>query len=429
MPLTRRGLLSSTAALAGSRLLPSVPIAAVAGLAPIPAHAWALEALSVVSTVAGMIGAHNRRGGAMISAMNEKLDLVVGQVASLQHSVGVVLDRLAALPDRIDDLLKENETRTARIAIKAALGRYEDQIHSVRSNYASLEAYRQDPRAMADLQAVLNDFYNAWGTLKAQKAYDPYTALLVPSAIALEHSMLLLRGDGTGVIADRLQKNLEWFDKVAEPAVPTSAAAYRLGAATRLQGLAEQASATHFGRTLGMKPGTALYDCVGVNDYRAGTPSRTRPIRGFSSDMWHEMPGLPPRHGPSERMVANVSLEERPVVVPARAIGEERDATADFTRPVLTRLPSSGVLQAADPQVSALAARVQTVDEPDGNKRAAIMRDMIERSPKAVDFQALELLLPEIARERARISFATASMLVMSEARPRLEAVIRDLRA
>lgn len=429
MPLTRRGLLSSSAALAGSRLLPSVSIASVTILSPAPAHAWVLEALSVVSTVAGMIGAHNRRGGAMISAMNEKLDVVVGQVASLQHSVGVVLDRLAALPDRIDDLLRENETRNARIAVKATLGRYADQIHSVRSNYPSLEAYRRDSRAMPDLQAVLNDFYKAWGTLKAQEAYDPYTALLVPSAIALEHSMLLLRGDEGPVIADRLQRNFEWFDKVADAAVPTSAAAYRLGAATRLQGLVEQASATHFGRALGMKPGMALYDCVGVNDYREGIPSRMRPIPGMSADLWHEMPGRPPRHGPAERMVANVSLEERPVVVPARAIGAERDVTADFTRPVLTRLPSSGVLQAADPQVSALPARVQTVNEPDGNKRAAIMRDMIERSPRAVDFQALEILLPQIATERARISFATASMLVMSEARPRLEAVIRDLRA
>lgn len=390
-----------------------------------------MAALAVASVVAGMIAAHNRRdsGGTVLSAMNQKLDVLINQVASVQQSVAVVLDQLAALPERIDELLRENETRKGRIAIKSALGRYTDQIRSIRSGYPTLEAYRQDSRAMADLQAVLNAFYDAWGTLKAQDAYDPYTALLVPSAIALEHSMLLLRGDQPHAIVARMERNLEWFDKVADAAVPTSAAAYRAGAATRLQALVEKASATHFGSALGMKPGTALYECVGVDDH---TPSvspriRYRPTGNMDTAVDH-IPGKPARHGPRERMYANVAFEERPVTVPARSIGAEQDATADFTIPVLTRLPNSGVLLAGDPQVSALPARVQTLDERDGSRRAAIMSDMLARSPRAADFQALDTLLPQIAKERARVSFATAALGVMADARPTVEAIIRNLR-
>lgn len=389
-----------------------------------------MAALAVASVVAGMIAAHNRRdsGGAVLSAMNQKLDVLINQVASVQQSVAMVLDRLAALPDRIDELLKENEARNGRIAIKAALVRYTDQIRSVRSGYPTLEAYRKDARAMADLQAVLNAFYDAWGRLKAQEAYDPYTALLVPSAIALEHSMLLLRGDPPHGIVVRMERNLEWFDKVADATVPTSAAAYRTGAATRLQALVEKASATYFGREFGMKPGTALYECVGVDDHTPAIEPRTRFRPGNTDAAVDYKPGKPARHGPRERMYANVAFEERPVTVPAREIGAAQDATADFTIPVLTRLPNSGVLPAGDPQVSALPARVQTLDERDGSRRAAIMSDMLARSPRAADFQALDTLLPQIAKERARVSFATAALGVMADARPTVEAIIRNLR-
>ncbi|MGU3559796.1 hypothetical protein [Methylobacterium radiotolerans] len=426
MCITRRNFLSTTAAAFGGRALSSAAFATILLPGPARANPAVLAAISAASAVAGMIAANNRRdGSAMIVAMNEKLDVIIGQVASLQRSVAMVLDRLAALPDRIDSLLQENEARNARLAIKAALIRYVDQIQSAHRSYSTLVEFRADALAMQDLQAVLNSLYGAMGDLKARDAFDPCTALLLPSAIALEHSLLTLRGDQRHVIAARMEQNLAWFDNVANPALPSSAAAYRQAAADRLNALYGTVLETPLGRSLGMKPGSVLFDCVGVNDYTPG--QRERFLRGHH-DLDLTIPAVPPRHGPKERMLVNLTLEERPVIVTAKEIRAPQDITVDFTRPVLTKLPASGVLPASDPRVANLPARVQTVDQPDGNVRAAIMRDMLEHSPRAAEFTKLEDQLDNIAIERARISFATCALAVMGDWRPEIESIIRNMK-
>ncbi|MGU3559795.1 hypothetical protein [Methylobacterium radiotolerans] len=427
MSITRRTFVSSTAATVGFRVLAPATVAST--LLPIPAQAnpAVLAAISAASAVAGMIAANNKRdGSAMIVAMNEKLDVIIGQIASLQEAVSMVLSRLAALPERIDSLLQENEARNARLAIRAALNRYVDQIQSARRSYSSLVGFRADELVMWDLQAVLNSLYGAMGDLKAQNAFDPYTALLLPSAIALEYSLLTLRGDQRHVIAARMEQNLTWFDNVANPAIAKSTAAYRQAAVERLNDLNGRALGTPLGSAFGMKPGTVLFDCVGVNDYTPERPERL--IRMGGVEYEYTMPGSPARHGSMERMVSTVTLEEKPVLVPAKDVGGTEDVLADFTQPVLSAPPFSSVMQASDPRLANLACRVQTIDQRDGNARAAIMRDMLTRTPRATEQQAFKSLLEEITIERARISFATASLAVMEDFRPKLLSIIDGLK-
>lgn len=430
--LTRRGLLSRSAALAGSRLLPASALATLA--APTPARAEVVTAaLAAASVVAGMIAAHNRRGdGAMLTAMNQKLDVMIGQVASLQQSVGMVLERLAELPGRIDDLLKAEHTRRTHLAIQAAILTYRNKIQPVRKNYWTFGGLRRNEGGKEDLQAVLNDLYREMSTLDASKAYGPNTALLIPSAMALEYSLLLMRGDESRDIAERLERNLPWFAKIAAAHLPTSAEAYRLSAIRRRDEATQAAAATQFGRALDLKPGTVVFDCAGINDYRKKSYSRgyCRPPRGM--DFLDACEGgfeIPERVGPRERMFANLVLEERPVPVSVEIDGKSEVRNADFTVPVLTRSVPSGVLRDGDPQVPAQCPQVLVVDQENPAARAGWMRERIERSPKNADLDTLKRHLASIAEERARISYAEAALAAMAAAKPTAEAIIRDLRA
>jgi hypothetical protein len=366
----------------------------------------------------------------MLSAVDQKVDLLIGQVASLQESVSLVLKQLAAIPERFYELLKENEAREARGAIDTARVQYVDQILPVSKNHPSIADFRATHEAKVDLQSVIQDLNRAVGKLRRMEAYGPLTALLMPSAISLVQALLLLRGSEPSDIAARLEQDLHWFDDVANPKLPNSTAAYLVEAASKLKELNDSAAATHFGRALRMQPGATLYDCVGVNDFRAGRPGRNRQGGPGFAELDDYGPGEPARHGPWERMFADVTLEEKSVVVPvSMGPGAARqDVPANYTELVLTRQPSSAAIWAGDPRVSSTPARVQTLDEPDANRRAAIMRDMIEHSPRASDFTALATLLPQIAEQRARITLATTALAVMAEAKPKVEAAIKQLR-
>lgn len=427
MSFTRRSLISSSAVVAGTRLIPSAYIATL--LAPSSARAEVVTTtLALASIVAGLIAAHNRRGDdVLLSALNQKLDLVIEQVASVQQSVAMVLDSLATLPNKIDKLLKEEQTRRTQLAIQGAIQRYHTKIRPVRKNYDRLADLRQNTGAMQDLQSVLNDLYREVSLLDVSKAYGPNTALLIPSAINLEHALLEMRGDRRQDIAERLEQNLSWFAKVTDPNLPSSAAAYRLDAIRRLDEAIKGASATQFGRALNLKPGSTLFDCVGIDDYRERTLEQE--VIGVSERAKLITKVVPERVGPRERMFANITLEERPVPVSV-AFGDSWEIrNADFTVPLVMRSEMSPVLRADDPRVPPQCTGVLVVDQVDPAARASSMRERIEKSNKTADLEILKRHLASIGEERARISYADAALAVMVATKPTVEARIRSLRA
>lgn len=430
MSLTRRGLLTSSAAVTGSRLFPTASLAAL--VAPTPARAEVVTvALAVASVVAGLIASHNRRGdGPMLLALNEKVDVLIGQVASLQRSVGMVLVRLAELPNKFDGLLKEEQTRKTHIAIQAAIRTYETKIQPIRKNYPTLSDFRRNDGAMRDLQAVLDALYREVSFLDASKAYGPNTALLIPSAIALEKALLQTRGDPPKDIAERLEQTMPWFAKVADPSLPTSAEAYRLGAIRRREESMGAAAATQFGRALELRPGTVVFDCAGVDDYepRHQVTLSCRYSRAADGEICNTFK-FPERVGPRERMFANLVLEERPFPVSVVIDGRTEVRNADFTVPEVKRSDLSPVLPLGDPQIPAQCPQVLRVDQPNPAARAAWMRDRIEKSAKNADLEKLRGHLASVAEERARISYAEAALAAMAAAKPTVEAMIRELRS
>ena len=68
--------------------------------------------------------------------------------------------------------------------------------------------------------------------------------MVIPSAFLLENSLLLLRGDKPIDIAARLTSSVEWLDRVADPTIPTSTAAYRAQAVVRHQEAWDAAATT-----------------------------------------------------------------------------------------------------------------------------------------------------------------------------------------
>ncbi len=426
MSVTRRRLLVSTTAAAGSRLLPLTALPAF--LAPAPAHAQVAEGIAIASAIAGMIAAHNRREGAMLPAMNEKLDLLIEQVASLQQGVSVVLDRLAALPAQFDDLLKENEARNTRLAVEAALASYGKLSRRFRRDYGSVDEFRRDAFVMAHVQDIADRLDQAMSTLQSMGEYGPTTALLVPSAIALERSLMILRGVAPAKVAGAMEEERFWFDKVLDLKEGKSVVSYKAAAEDRRSRFEADAAANSFGRAFGMRPGTVLYEGVGVNDYWGGIRSRLHHVPGTSGELDWDDPGEPPRHGPQERMIANATLTEVVVMVSAADAKAPQDVPAGFSKLVAKQEPPSGVFAATDPRIAGVPFRIQTLDLPDGAKREIVMRDMLAKSPRWSEFEAFQHLLAKIAVEKARITFAQTALDVMSDARRKFEASIDELR-
>lgn len=429
--VTRRGLLTSSAAVAGSRLIPAAPLATL--MVPAPARAEVVTAaLAVVSVVAGLIASHNRRGGAMLSAVNQKVDVVINQVADVQKSVALILERLSTLTSHIDELLKEQHVRETHLAIQGAVLRYRDKIQALEPASWPLSMFRRNDGLMQDVQAVVDDLYRAVFALDASKAYGPTTALLLPSAFALEHSLLLLRGDPPTAIATRLERNLSWFDKISDPAQPKSTASYRTSAVRRLDDATRAAAATQFGRALDLKPGTVLFDCAGVNDYRPRSSWRgdCRISRmGDGAEFCSGGYNISERVGPRERMFANLVLEERPIPVAVEIDGRSEVRKTDFNVPVLTRSEPSAVLPEGDPRLPPSCAQVATIDQGNASARASWMRERIQKSPRNADLDQLRGHLASIGMERSRISYADAALAVMAAAKPKIQAAIRDLKA
>ncbi len=165
-----------------------------------------------------------------------------------------------------------------------------------------------------------------------KNAFGPTTAMVVPSAFLLEHSLLILRGDRPRDIASRLESYSDWLDRIADLSIISSTASYRAQAVTRHQNALKAARENSLGKRFEQFKGTAVYECVGVHDY---IPAHDEPEICWEPDVLkfeedgNRMPKaslleiraqeirqsicnrpVPEHNGPSESRFQNIVLEE-----------------------------------------------------------------------------------------------------------------------
>lgn len=364
-------------------------------------------AIAVAAAVAGMIAAHNRGDGglgAYLSALNRKLDIAIDQIASLQSSLAMVLTKLAALDDEIDEILTHHEIKNLHDAVFAAVQSY-TKLEAARRRYETDDEFRNARGVLADINSQLERLEIATSTLIVKRAFGPASAAVIPSAFLLENSLLLLRGDRALDIAARLTASLNWLDRMIDPDDTSSIAYYRAYAVLRHNEYLETAQEHPLGQILGMKPGIALLTCAGIDDFR-----RPDGRRG-------------PRIGPKERMFQNFHLEATEYL--AEVPGEKELISAGFFALKLSRLDRSPVLMASDENVPENCSS-ERVNEEDSTRRANWLKTQVEKAPQQLDFESLVTIVDLINLERARISYATTSLTIVAQARTELLGIIAD---
>ena len=447
--LTRRAFLATTA---GSAFCRTAPLALA--FAPTAARAEVVTiVIAIAAAVAGMIAAHNRGGspiGDYLNALNAKLNVTIEQLVSLQDAVSSVLVKLAKLTSEIDALLRENEVKNLHDVTYAAVISY-TKLFRVRENYKTDQEFVNAPGVALDVRSALDSLERATALLKQKKAFGPTTAMIIPSAFLLEHSLLLLRGDRPRDIAARLEASLSWLDQVADPLISTSTATYRAQAVLRHQQYKKAFQDNALGKQFTNFLGVALFECVGVHDYIAEHWEPVRCSEPPPSGLNFEEPSLPERspspipiqlwkvavgscsrkvpahHGLTQSRFQNMILTEKPYNAPVIVEGKETEKPAGFLALYLDKQPMSEALPPDSKSLPPICP-IHNVDAPTPQNRANWIENTINNSKKQTDYKQLETLIDQMNFERARIALATAALTIAAKGRSELQFLIRDLK-
>lgn len=459
--LYRRAFLKTTLAVPAARLTGVTFLGTTMATKPARAEPVTI-ALAAAAAVAGMIASHNRGDGglsAYLAALNAKMDVAIGQLATLQASVATILTTLAGLPDQIDASLKDNDIRNLHDLTFSVVKSYSDLIRVRNTNYQTDEEFLNSTGVRDDIQGYLQRLDEATSLLETKRAFGPNTAIVIPSAFLVKNSLLTLRGDKPRDIAIRLQSSMDWLNNVTDPNIAESTTSFRAAAVLRHNQYFEAASKTAYGGLLN-SPGTAPLDCAGINDH---APAYTIPrmCREYSNlkprnnlDLFQqaafgdnneapnildgaktEMAGfylvpcdkqVDARNGPHERIFENVTVESRPYEAEMVISGESRKEPAGFVAFYLTRSGRSGVLREGAEGIPQ-ECDVRTANEPDAGRRNAIMQTILNSSPKNQEFANFASLVDAINVERARIAYSTASLTIVAQARDALQKITDDL--
>lgn len=448
--ISRRTFLGSLLSVPQAKSIPLGVLAAV--LSPTRSRAEPVTvAIGVASAVAGLIASANRGDGglsAYLSALSEKMDVAIGQLASLQSAVSTVLLSLSSLPGEIDAMLRDRDISNLHDETFAVVKSYTNLIRVREQNYASdndflaVRAYREE------LQGLIQRLDTATSLLEAKKSYGPTTALIAPSVFMLQNSLLNFRGDPPGDIAVRLSASMDWLNRIVDPQIQESTASYRGAAVSRHEQIFQAAAESEFGKIFGMQPGNGLLACAGIDDYQAPytihrmcmevTENRsvenTLPVPvAFNASYRTALPqrvpcpeSIPERIGPRERMFENVSLSEAPYVAKFVLNGSEMERDAGFLAYAVSRLGRSEIVAHGDGRVPP-NCDVWTTNEPNPARRIDLLTSALDQSPRNRELENFQNLLDGINLERARISYATSALTVVAQARTQLSMLINDL--
>ncbi|MGB3337692.1 MAG: hypothetical protein WBA73_10980 [Devosia sp.] len=449
MRVSRRAFLKGASAMTGSRAIVAlVPPASLFFAQPAKAEAVTIV-IAIAAAVAGMIASHNRSDGglgAYLNAINQKLDVAIGQLSDIEAAVGDVLVKLANFKEDITEVIGLHDVQQMHDAVVAATTTY-TRLGAVRKRYASDHEFIVAGNNLSDLNSLMERLEQTTSTQVALRVFGPAIAMTLPSAMLLQHSIQLLREDPRADIAARLDATYRpWLDAAVDPTKPDSTAYYRAKAAAEHADFWQQALENPLGKQIAMTaPATSLLECIGINDFEARhsetafcedpgfsgvgyTPANnatTSPRLLKVASVPCSVP-IPDRHGEHERMFQNFSLTEFDYTVDLQLPDRILTQSAGYFALRVVREERSPVLKEGDPMVPAQCS-VRTLDDEDPAHRARWLTDRLGDSEKQKHFDDLSILVDEINARRARIAYATSSLTLLAEARHTLDDLLEGL--
>jgi hypothetical protein len=490
--IDRRTLLLGSVSTFAARTLPR----AVLGATPIlfldtqPAQAWVMAAVAVASTVAGMIAANNRGDGglgAMLSANYELLQVALAKLDDIQDRLTDIFKQLLDLPDKVDQLLKQQDTRRLHTELLAVVRGYTEKLTNRDPSLTDAQ-WCSDPNTQRDMGNLLSRLEKARQEVNVQNLLDPATALVATNLGFVETNIKNVLGYRRYEIVGTLTNiYMPWLDMILNPLRSDSTMGYTIAASKRLDEHMKSASENPIGKALGMKPGTTPLACTGVNDYTPEreeyefeSPTHPHPVAmqpgqgaetmGFTSS-GHSLSATQPSQQLSLAQAAALThlspdtlgdinkLTKQPALLentgikvtvpcgwnvigvePARSGPRDRlavDVTLKEQELIIDGKPT-GILNyelvkgeerravAGSASVPADGqCEVQTLDMQDANARLNQMRAIPRRANAEKAYQELNQLIEQINQERCRIAFGSQAMVATQTTKQNLSELIR----
>lgn len=215
MKLDRRSLLRKLRDLAALSVVGSTGVLAFST----QAQAWvwvqaALAGLSVISTFV------QRPSGlaAMMSALNEKLDVVVGQAAQIEVALADIASAIADLKEKLPEMLENAFTADKVGRLRSAMHNWFDEQIDSRAAMDALDRTRglMVMHTLSTVDAIIYDLaINDEGTI-------PRAAIAAPLALGVHMNILSLAEPSK--IALALGRHIKWHEKILSPNVKNSVA-------------------------------------------------------------------------------------------------------------------------------------------------------------------------------------------------------------
>jgi hypothetical protein len=212
MSLTRRALLrgvTTTGAVAG--LYPIIPPEAV------HAHPAILAASAAIQVISGFIGRSDDIGP-YLQAINQKLDLVVGQLRQVQNALADIAEGIASLQAAIPEMIEDAETKGKVKDLVALASQWFDYGVPDAAHFDALSRQRKQSAVQmgTNIETLIY-----WFSTAAQGG-TPQAAVATPLALAIHLNVVSLTHFRPPSAA--LQPHFGWYEKILDPSLERSVA-------------------------------------------------------------------------------------------------------------------------------------------------------------------------------------------------------------
>jgi hypothetical protein len=166
--------------------------------------------------------------GAMLGAINAKLDLVIEQLATIELALVDIVDKLNKLPQEIDELWKAEYVADKLAVMKSAMGEWieiQQALERRRLNGSlPLDATHWDRQTADEIEKLYDRFNTARRTLmEHETGLRPDAAIFAPAAFVFDLAISLVTNSAnTARLIELIGGYKKWFDRILDPSIEQS---------------------------------------------------------------------------------------------------------------------------------------------------------------------------------------------------------------
>ena len=221
-------------------------------------------ALPLIAAAANLISGFMRGDGgmgALLGAINQKLDIVIGQLAKVQLALADISEALTLLPDEIEELLKQQYVIEKISTMRGAIGEYLELQASLVGQRSPSGARPQTLRTL-DSQ-WLTEIYKRFNGARRELMASPHgcrpdAALFAPAAFIFDLSINLTIETPNPVLVELVRGYRDWYVRIEDAVVSGSTRQHLDSTIDRHFELQRSLGSHSNGRAVGFRPPRAV---------------------------------------------------------------------------------------------------------------------------------------------------------------------------